>query len=60
MYNFKDVLTDEELEVLRQYNIPLQCEKTKEAVWDVAFRIIQEEISPVTERICDKLYDGMK
>ena len=60
MYKFKDVLTEEEIKILQKYNIPLQCEKSKEALAKIKHALIVEEISKDTERICDKLTDNLK
>lgn len=60
MYKFKDVLTEDEIKILQKYNIPLECERNKEALSEIKDALIIEEISEDTERICDKLTDNLK
>ena len=60
MYDFSEVLNEKQLKLLNKFNIPLQCERNIEAVWDTIQRLTDK--TPLTEEIetlADTLIDNI-
>lgn len=58
LYRFDKVLSKEDIELLRTNNLPIECEKNSDALWEALgkmFRVLPVED---TERISDMLQDN--
>ena len=61
IYKFSEVLTDKELNYFIKHNLPIECQRNRDDVWDHLLELIKYE--PLTEDIeivADKLLDNLR
>ena len=60
MYDFEKILNDEEIRLLKRFNIPLKCKRNIDDVWNTISLLTDQ--TPLTEEIeiiADKLLDNI-
>ena len=60
MYDFSEVLNEEQIALLKKYNVPLECERNIDAVWNTIQKLTDQ--TPLTEEIeilADTLMDNI-
>lgn len=56
MYNFEEILDEKEIEILKQYNIPLQCERNMDVLWELLCSMpLTEEVEIIADKLMDNL-----
>lgn len=60
IYHFEEVLNEKEIQWLKNNNLPLECERNIDSVWDTIMEITRHRpLTEFLETLTDKLQDSI-